>query len=515
MTPGYLRGSGRIALAILPPASRARDLRTLRTAPRDRAAILVDDPAATDRGGPNDKNPEALESTLAPPWQRFVTLLRLHRTGLVLGSMVLMAGFAITAVAVAPLAPDAALLPKRVISEAVVPEGLDSQIAALAGQPLQLSRSDLTRSTDTVARLFARLGVVDPAAAAFIGSDATARRLMAGRSGKMVQVRTDADGTLLSLVARYPVADDEQAKTEFNRLSITRTDGHLQASLAVAPLGSEVRLASGTIRSSLFAATDESGLSDAVAGQLAEIFANDIDFRRGLRRGDTLSIVYQTLTADGQPVAWGDATGRVLAAEFVNDGQAYNAIWFQPDQGRGAYFDADGRSKRHAFLAAPLAFSRITSGFAMRYHPILKTWRKHEGVDYAAPIGTPVRAVGDGRVEFAGQQNGYGNVVILRHSDNRSTLYAHLSRILVHRGERVEQGERIGAVGMTGWATGPHLHFEFRIGSHHVDPLKVARASQVVPLDPSQRPRFLKVAQQAKSELAAAESMLARPGPSS
>ncbi|MDE2275155.1 MAG: M23 family metallopeptidase [Burkholderiales bacterium] len=511
VTRGYLRDSERIALAILPTPTRSRVSRTQRSPPRDRAAILVSDPATALRGGSDNKDSQALEPTFAHALQGCFSKLRRHRTGLLVGSVAVMAGFAITAVAVAPLAPDAALLPKRVITETVVPEGLDSQIAALAGQTMVLDRSDVTRGTDTVARLFARLGVADPAAAAFIGSDATARLLMAGRSGKMVQVRTDADGTLQSLVARYPVADDQLATSEFNRLSITRVAGRLQARLEVAPLGSEVRLASGTIRSSLFAATDESGLSDAVAGQIAEIFSNDIDFRRGLRRGDTFSIVYQTLTADGQPVAWGDATGRVLAAEFVNDGQAYNAIWFQPGQGRGAYFDAQGRSKRHAFLAAPLAFSRITSGFAMRFHPILKAWRKHEGIDYAAPIGTPVRAVGDGQVEFAGQQNGYGNVVILRHSNNRSTLYAHLSRIDVHRGERVEQGERIGAVGMTGWATGPHLHFEFRIGATHVDPLKVARASQVVPLDPASRPRFLKVAQQARAELALADSMLARP----
>ena len=450
----------------------------------------------------------ALEPTLPQALQGIVSFARSHRTGLLATAVTLMAGFALTAVAVAPLAPDAALLPKRLITETVVPAGLDEQLAALASQELSLTRNEVTRSTDTAQRLLSRLGVADPSAAAFIGSDATARLLMAGRGGKMVQARTDADGALQELIARFPLADDQLAKTHFNRLTISRVGGHWLAQLEVAPLGAETRLASGTIRSSLFAATDESGLSDAMAGQIAEIFSTDIDFHRELRKGDTFSVVYETLTADGEPVTWNDGTGRVLAAEFVNAGKAYHAIWFEPEGDRGGYYDSDGRSKRHAFLAAPLAFSRITSGFAMRFHPILKTWRKHDGIDYAAPIGTPVRTVGDGTVEFAGQQNGYGNVVIIRHGNNRSTLYGHLSRIDVRRGERVEQGERIGAVGMTGWATGPHLHFEFRVGATHVNPLTVAKASQVVPLDAASLASFEQVAHSAEVELQVADSML-------
>ncbi len=441
--------------------------------------------------------------------QGIASFARRHRNGLLATAVTLMAGFGIAAVAVVPLAPDAALLPKRLITETVVPADLDAQLSALAAQDLSLTRNDITRSTDTPERLLSRLGVADPSAATFIGSDATARMLLAGRGGKMVQARTEADGTLQELVARFPVGDDnDQAKTHFNRLTISRVGGHWLAQLEVAPLGAETRLASGTIRSSLFAATDESGLPDALAGQIAEIFSTDIDFRRELRKGDTFSIVYETLTADGEPVAWGDGTGRVLAAEFVNDGKAYRAIWFQPEGGRGGYFDTDGKSKRHAFLAAPLAFSRITSGFSMRFHPILKTWRKHEGIDYAAPIGTPVRTVGDGKVEFAGQQNGYGNVVVILHGNNRSTLYGHLSRIDVRTGQHVEQGQRIGAVGMTGWATGPHLHFEFRVGKEHVDPLRIAKASEVVPLDAASLQRFDQLAHAAQAELEVADSMI-------
>jgi murein DD-endopeptidase MepM/ murein hydrolase activator NlpD len=154
-----------------------------------------------------------------------------------------------------------------------------------------------------------------------------------------------------------------------------------------------------------------------------------------------------------------------------------------------------------------MEFSRVSSGFAMRFHPILQTWRRHLGVDYAAPTGTPVRSVGAGVVEFAGRQNGYGNVVKIRHANERSTLYAHLSRIDVRAGQRVEQSQRIGAVGATGWATGPHLHFEFRVRGQHQDPLKVAKASEAVTIDPASRPRLADLARSARVQLEVAASM--------
>ena len=149
----------------------------------------------------------------------------------------------------------------------------------------------------------------------------------------------------------------------------------------------------------------------------------------------------------------------------------------------------------------------MTSGFEMRVHPLLQTWRAHLGVDYGAPVGTGVRSVGDGTVDFAGQQNGYGNVVILRHSNDRSTLYAHLSRIDVKAGQRVDQGQRIGAVGTTGWATGPHLHFEFRVAGQHQDPLRVAKASDTRPLDAGARPVFAQLVQTVKARLDVAETL--------
>jgi len=323
----------------------------------------------------------------------------------------------------------------------------------------------------------------------------------------MVRAQTDASGALQELVARFASDRSELAKPHFTRLTLSRADGRWLARLDSVAYGAQMRLASGTIRNTLFAATDEAGLPDVVAGQLAEIFSTDIDFHRQLRKGDTFSVVYESLTADGEPVAWNEGAGRVVAAEFVNGGKVSSAVWFSGSDGRGAFYDTDGSSKHRAFLASPMEFSRITSGFAMRMHPLLQSWRKHNGVDYGAPTGTPVRSVGDGVVEFAGSQNGYGNVVQIRHSNNRSTLYAHLSRIDVKKGQRIEQGQRVGAVGSTGWATGPHLHFEFLVGGQHQDPLRIAKTSEAVPLDAASRPRFAELVRSVQAKLDVAETL--------
>jgi murein DD-endopeptidase MepM/ murein hydrolase activator NlpD len=434
-----------------------------------------------------------------------------HHLGIVATAVVLMAGFGITAVAVAPMVPDAANLPQRLVVENVVPEGMPGQLAALAALDLTLTRSDISRSTDTAETLLARLGVRDPAAAVFIRTDATARLLLAGRGGKMVQAHTDASGNLQELVARFPSDRAELAKTHFTRLNLSHADGRWMARLQTVAYTTQTRLASGSIRNTLFGATDESGIPDSVALQLAEIFSTDIDFHRELRKGDTFSVVYESLMADGEPVAWNEGAGRVVAAEFVNGGRTHHAVWFNAADGRGSYYDIDGRSKRRAFLASPMEFSRVTSGFAMRFHPLLQNWRAHLGVDYGAPTGTPVRSVGDGVVEFAGRQNGYGNVVQVTHGNARSTLYAHLSRIDVKKGQRIEQGQRLGAVGATGWATGPHLHFEFRVAGQHQDPLRVAKASETVPLDAASRPRFAETVKAVQAKLEVAESLIGQP----
>jgi murein DD-endopeptidase MepM/ murein hydrolase activator NlpD len=430
-----------------------------------------------------------------------------HRRALVGIVFTLLAGTGITAFGIAPFAPDASELPRRMVEQAIAPGDLNAQLEALAAATLPLIRNDTTRPGDTAETLLRRLGVNDKAAADFLRRDAVARLLLEGRAGKLVQVEADEDGRLLGLVARFPAMKPELVDTHFSRLRVERGERGLQAWMDTAPLKAQTRLGSGTISTSLFAAIDESGLPDAVAGQLAEMFAAEIDFHRDLRRGDTFSIVYEAMTADGEPIPWNAGRGRVLAAEFVNDGKAHQAMWWRDATGRGAYFGFDGQSKRRAFLASPMEFSRMTSGFAMRLHPIHQTWRQHLGVDYAAPVGTPVRTVGAGVVEFAGVQNGYGNVVQIRHGSNRSTLYAHLSRVDVRKGQAVEQGQRIGAVGATGWATGPHLHFEFRVGLQHVDPQRIAREAETVAISPATRPQFLAQASGARSQLQTARNV--------
>jgi murein DD-endopeptidase MepM/ murein hydrolase activator NlpD len=443
--------------------------------------------------------------------QRLAALHQQHRRAIHSSVVVALVGFSAVAFGVAPLAPDAADLPQRVLVEELPLTGLDAQLEALAELDLDLTRADLTRGNDTAESLLSRLGVVDADAAAFLRRDPTARRVLQGRPGKMVQVGTGEGGRLTSLVARYPAENAEQTLSHFTRLSIERVGEQWQARVETAPLASQVRLGSGTIRSSLFAAADEAHIPDGISVQMAEIFSNEIDFHRELRVGDTFSVVYEALTADGDPITWNDGTGRVLAAEFVNAGKAYEAVWFAGGPGtRGGYFALDGTSKQRSFLSSPMAFSRVTSGFAMRFHPIMKSWRAHKGIDYGAPKGTPIRAVGSGTVEFAGWQNGYGNAVELRHGNGKSTFYAHMSRIDVRKGQRVEQGQHVGAVGSTGWSTGPHLHFEFRVNGDHQDPRQLLRSAETVALAPSLRPQFAQQAQGVKTQLAIAQSLRGR-----
>lgn len=416
--------------------------------------------------------------------------------------------FAVTAFGIAPLAPDAAELPRHTIVETLPAPDIEAQLDELAAHGLALSRTEATRSSDTPDSLLKRAGAFDPAAAAFLRADPLARRLFQGRAGKLLQLTADASGQVEKIVARFPAENAEQQATHFTRVTIERHGEQFAARTEAVPFQTQVRLGSGTIRSSLFAATDDANIPDAIASQMADMFSGDIDFHRELRKGDRFSIVYETLTADGEAVTWDGGTGRVLAGEFTNNGKTYSAVWFKDGaSGKGSFYGLDGESKRRAFLASPLEFSRITSGFAMRFHPILKTWRQHNGVDYGAPSGTAVRSVGDGSVEMAGWQNGFGNVVKLRHAGNRETVYAHLSRIDVKKGQRVEQGQKIGAVGMTGWATGPHLHFEFRTAGRLMDPRVIARASEAVTLPGHAKAQFQQVIASVKTQLAVAETM--------
>ena len=444
--------------------------------------------------------------------QRAGAMLHRQRRRIAVAVSALLAGTALTAFGIAPMAPDAAQLPRRQIVEAIDPPGLPAQLLALASYDMVLARADQTRASDNADSLLRRLGIFDPQLATFIRNNNDTRRLFEGRAGKQVQARVSADGRPLELVARFAPPTTELANTHFTRLTITRDGADWRASSELATLDSQVRVAGGTIQSSLFTATDEAKLSDSLAIQMVELFSGDIDFHRELKRGDTFSVVYEALSADGQPVTWADEAGRVLAAEFVNGGKVHQLLWYADGNGKGSYYGFDGQSRRRTFLASPLAFSRVTSGFSMRMHPILQSWRQHHGVDYAAPTGTAVRTVSDGWVEFAGWQNGYGNVVQIAHANNKSTLYAHLSRLEVKTGQRVEQGQRIGLVGATGWATGPHLHFEFRLRGQHQDPTRMARNSEPLSIVGANRARFEETVRMVQRQLDIGETLRDSPG---
>lgn len=440
-------------------------------------------------------------------WNDRLTRLRQSYGRVAVWSLVAsMAGSGVVAFAVAPLAPDAADLPRSIVSEEVRTVLIEPQLEALAGHSLELSQTFVTRQGVPLATELRRLGVTDSNALQLVARDTAVRKATDGRGPRIVQIRTDGMGGLLELVIRSPAERPQLASTHFTRTTLRVQGDGWARDVVTVPVASETRLASGTIASSLFAATDEARIPDRIASQLAEIFAVDIDFHREIRKGDTFSLVYEALTADGEPVPWNEGAGRVLAAEFVNSGTVHQAIWFESG-GRGAYFDPSGRSRKRVFMASPVEFSRITSGFAVRMHPILNRMRAHNGVDYAAPTGTPVRTVGNGVVDFAGWQNGFGKVVFVRHDAKRTTVYAHLSRVNVRTGQRVEQGDLIGAVGSTGWATGPHLHFEFRVAGVHQDPLKIAKSAETVRLDARSRPRFEEVARVVQTKLDAAESI--------
>jgi murein DD-endopeptidase MepM/ murein hydrolase activator NlpD len=312
---------------------------------------------------------------------------------------------------------------------------------------------------DTLAAFLTGLGVAEGEAARL----AKIRALQQVRPGTFVRAEVGAGGlprSISFLAGRdrlvQILAEGSGATLEYRVNDIA------------SPLQQRVAMRSGTIESSLFAATDAARIPDAVGMQVADIFGGDVDFHRDLRKGDRFSVVYEEYHFAGTPVR----AGRVLAAEFTNNVRTFRAVLY----GRN-YYTPEGKNLRKAFLRSPLEFSRISSGFGMRRHPIARAWRAHQGIDYAAPTGTRVRAAGDGVVEFAGRKGGYGNVVILRHHGQYETVYAHLSRVSVKRGERVAQNDTIGAVGQTGWATGPHLHYEFRIAGQARNPYTIAMPS--------------------------------------
>jgi len=431
-----------------------------------------------------------------------------HRHSLMTILLIALAGFGATAFGVAVNMPEPVLASLGLISEPISTLDTDAQFEALALHRLDAYRTDLTRPGDSVAALLGRLNIADPAAVRFFRDDTASRSLFDGRPGKSVRARVDSAGRLLELIARYGALDRTRSGSHFSRLRVELIAGRLISVVESAALAPQVMVGSGTVSSSLFAATETAGVPEAVASQMIEVLSGDIDFHRDLHWGDAFAVVYEVLLADGEPVTWQTLPGRLLAAQFIARGLQHSAVWYQGVNGKGGYYSFDGQSKRRPFLASPLEFTRVSSGFSSRIHPLLKQWQRHQGVDYVAQAGTPVRCVGDGVVEFSGTRNSYGNVVQVRHSGGRTTLYAHLRRISVRTGQRVEQGERLGTVGATGWATGPHLHFEFKLGGVPRNPERLAQWSETAQIGPNGQRLFAAWTQGFQGQIELAQSTL-------
>ena len=316
-------------------------------------------------------------------------------------------------------------------------------------------------SGDTLARLLGAEGVSPGEIHRLVTADEHLEALGRIRPGERFRIYLDDDGKLAAV---------QHQKSRTRTLHAERTDAGWESRMEEREYERHLRYAHGTIEDSLFLAGRRAGLDTSTTMQLAHIFGWNIDFIMDIRKGDEFRLLYEELFLDGEKVG----EGNILMAEFRNRDREFSAFRYELADGEVDYFDEEGNSMRRAFLRNPVDFTRISSRFNLnRRHPVLNTMRAHRGVDYAAPTGTEVRAAGDGRVKFAGRRGGYGNVVILRHGGKYSTLYAHLNRFSVRTGQRVRQGQTIGEVGMTGMATGPHLHYEFRVNGRHRDPLRV------------------------------------------
>lgn len=338
--------------------------------------------------------------------------------------------------------------------------------ARLSGEsPFALVLSERVQRGDSVSSILNRMRIEDIDGQRGLLRATLSKAVGTLVPGQVVVVELDMEGKVGGV--SY-VGDTVQYRWE-------RTTQHDFAPSAIASrIERRVQFRSGAISSSFFAATDKAGLPDQVATAFADVFSDQIDLRRGIRQGDQFSVVYEQTLFAGHEID----EPRILSAEFINAGRIHQAVMFRnPLNGRVDYYSPSGRNVKKVFLGTPIEFSRITSGFsAVRLHPVLQVWRAHKGIDFAAPIGSRVRATADGEVKVVGWQNGYGNTVVIQHTKGFSTLYGHLAGFAngLRAGDHVAQGEVIGFVGMTGLSTGPHLHYEFHVNGVHVDPASFA-----------------------------------------
>jgi len=320
------------------------------------------------------------------------------------------------------------------------------------------------KSGDSLAKLFKRAKIKPQQLDEMMKTGKAVQQLKRIFPGDIIRVLTGDDGMLQAL--RYEIGPESY-------LLVERTNGVMKARELKHDIETRISHASGEIDSSLFLAAEDAGISQNIIMELAGIFAWDIDFALDIRKGDNFTVVFEELYRDGEKIS----DGNILTAEFTNNGKTYKAVRYtNPQTNRSEYYTPEGKSMRKAFLRSPVNFTRISSKFTTkRYHPVLHKFRSHKGVDYAAKRGTPIRAAGDGKVIFKGRKGGYGRVIILRHGTKYSTLYAHLNSYnrKLRIGSKVKQGQTIAYVGSSGLATGPHLHYEFRLNGVHRNPLTV------------------------------------------
>lgn len=384
---------------------------------------------------------------------------------------------------VAPLAPDAANLPVKTIKEELALPSLEQQVAQLEQQEQNFYREATFKSSEPLGNFLLKVGVEDEEAAQFIKTDPIAKSILQFRSDKTVTVKTDEEGDLHWLQVIVNEGNDKPARN----ITIQRDkNGKFVATEVTAQLERRLEMASAKIRTAFYPAADEALLPYNVTEQVKAMFETNVDYQK-LQRGDYFNIVYESFWQNGQRVS----SGRVLAGEFFNNGKLFQAAWFEETGNKGSYYTFDGKSLKKAFLKSPLEFTRVSSGFSMRVHPISGHWKQHKGVDFAAASGTPIRASADGVIESVGPSGGYGNLVVVKHWGNYSTAYAHMSRFAngIRKGTRVSQGEVIGYVGSTGWSTGPHLHYEFRVNNEPRDPLAI-NMTEAPPLAAHEMARF-------------------------
>lgn len=368
-------------------------------------------------------------------------------------------------VAATAVAPDSA--PVDILFERVV-ETLPAPLAieTTEGSDLPFVYDERILPGDSLQAIFNRLRIDDAEALGFLSSsDAGKQAIRQLRAGRSVTAVVSPAGRVMSFSLPLGNTSDQ--------IVVERGEGGL--ALRESPSTAQtkmVEMRSGTITHSLFGATDDAGLPDSVASQLATIFGTWIDFHTDLRKGDRFNVVYESVFEEGSPVR----AGRILAAEFINNGERHAVVLYRGPSGKEQYYSDDGRSLQQGFLRSPLAFSRVSSNFGRRLHPIHGRWRNHNGTDFAAPVGTPIMATSDATIEFIGSQRGFGNLVVLKHRNNITTHYAHLNGFAkgLGKGQAVSQGDVIGYVGCTGWCTGPHLHYEVRIKDVPADPMTVA-----------------------------------------